>query len=141
MCWSVGRIGKYFVSNELQTSRITQNLSNDVFIVNNIINIYIFTDTFIRIMFHLLTAENSPDFNWKVDMYGVISHLYIIQLCIFLIFFLIDSHDQWAQSRVSSKGQIFSILLHLIPCFSNLYIIDRKNSRLPSRTVCATYLD
>ena len=52
-----------------------------------------FTDTIIWKMFCFLTAENKPAFQKNVDMHGGRSHLYLLQVCIWLIFCFIDIHD------------------------------------------------
>ena len=57
-------------------------------------------------MSHLLSAYNRPGFQWNVDTYGGRSHLYILQVCIWLTYCFIDIHDGWAQSQVSSKVQL-----------------------------------
>ena len=60
-------------------------------------------------MYRLLTANNRPGFQWNVDMYGGRSHIYLQQLCIWLIYCFIEINDGQAQSRVSSKGHLLFI--------------------------------
>ena len=60
-------------------------------------------------MSHLFTADNRPGFQWNVNTYGGISHLYLLQFCICLIYCLIDIHDGRSQSQVSSNGQVLFI--------------------------------
>ena len=91
-------------------------------------------------MSHFLTADNMSVFQWNVDTYGGRSHLYLLQLCIWLIYCLIDIHDGRAQSQVSSKRTHFAYLLRPNQYVSNMYILD-LNPRLSSYTIGVTYLD
>ena len=59
--------------------------------------IYIFADTFIWLISHFVTADTRPAFQWNVDVYVGRIHIYIMQLCIWLIFWFTDSHDHWAR--------------------------------------------
>ena len=88
-------------------------------------------------MFSFLTSENSQEFQWNVDMYAGISHIYLLQLWIWIIYCFIDRHDLRAQSGVSSKRQILFILLRSI---SYLYILD-LNPRLSSHMIGVRYSD
>ena len=108
-----------------------------IHIVVKFMYIYNFIDTFIWIVFHFLNDDNRPYFQQKVYRYGGISHPYLLQLCIWLIFF-IGVHDCWAQSQLSSKVQILFVLLRSNPYISNLYILN-QNSRLPYHTICVTH--
>ena len=78
-----------------------------------------------------------PDYQWNVDTYGGRSHIYLLRLCIWLIFYYINIHDRHSISQVSSKWHILFILLHFNTYISNMYIMNR-NSRLPSHTICVT---
>ena len=72
-------------------------------------SICIFLGTVICLMSHLLTADIRPGFQLNVDKYGKRSHIYLFQLCIWLIYCLIGIHDGRAQSQVSSKRQFLFI--------------------------------
>ena len=50
------------------------------------LGLYILTGTIIWIMSCFLTAKNRPVFQWSVYTYVGRSHLYLLQLCIWLIF-------------------------------------------------------
>ena len=63
----------------------------------------------IWLIYHLLNADNRPVFQWIMDTYEERSHLYLLQLCTWIIYCLIDIHDGQAQSQVSSKGQLLFI--------------------------------
>ena len=91
-------------------------------------------------MSHLLTADNRPEFQWNVNTYVGRSRIYLLQLCVWLIYCLIDIHDGRAQSQVSSKRTHFVYLLRPNQYVSNMYILDR-NPRLSSYTIGVTYLD
>ena len=93
----------------------------------------------IWIVFSFMTANTWPYLWWNVDTYGIISYLYYIQLCIWLIFCLVDIHDHQAQSWVSSKGYMLFVLLYCNSYISNLYILD-QNSKLTSHMTCVLYL-
>ena len=103
--------------------------------------IYIYlTDMFIWLMFSFVTANTGPDFQWNVDTYDGRINLYLLQLCVWIIFCFIEIHDHRAQSWVSSKLHLLFILLSSNLYISNMYILY-QNSRLPSHTICAVYLD
>ena len=87
-----------------------------------------------------LNVNNRPLLQWNVDVYCKRSHLYLLQLCTWIIFCLFDIHDRLAHSWVSSKGHILFILLCSNPYISNLYILD-QNPRLLSHTIGVTYSD
>ena len=53
--------------------------------------IYMFMDMIFWIMFHILASENRPAFQWNVDIYCGISPLYLLQLCIWIICFLLTT--------------------------------------------------
>ena len=46
-----------------------------------------------------------------MDTYGGISHIYLLQLCVWIICCFIDCNYGRAQSRVSSKGHILFIFI------------------------------
>ena len=105
-------------------------------------NVYFsFMDTFIWFMFNFLTAKNRPYFQLNMDTHGRRSHIYLLQLCIWIVFlYFVYSHDHWYQSWVSSKIWLLLILLCSNPYISNMYILN-QSPRLPYHTICVTYLD
>ena len=70
----------------------------------------------------------------------VVEVLYIFHCCLFGLHFFVDIHDHLEKSQMSSKWHILFVLLRPNPYVSNMCILD-QNSRLPSHTICVTYLD
>ena len=98
--------------------------------------LYIFTCTIIWIMSHFLTADNGPVFQWNVGKYGGKSHIYHLHLHIWIICCCIDSNEGGAQSRVSSKIQLYFSLLFSNSYVSNLFILDRNTKAIISQDWC-----
>ena len=90
-------------------------------------------------MSHLLTADNMPGFQWNMNTYGGRSHIYLLQLCVWLI---LAYWHPWRPSTITGviKRTAFVYLLCSNQYVSNLYILDR-NPRLSSSTIGVTYSD
>ena len=80
-----------------------------------------YTHMFIWLMFRFVTTKTRPDFQLNMDTYGGRSHLYFLQLYIWIIFCFIGRHDQQEQSYISSKVRILFILSRLNPYIYQMY--------------------
>ena len=105
-----------------------------------VMSVYCFMDTSIWFLFCIVTTDSRPDFQWNMDTFDGRRMIYLLQLCIWIIFCFIDSRDIWVQSQVSLKAQLLFIFFCSNPYISKFYSID-LNSRLPPHTIYVVYLD
>ena len=78
-------------------------------------------------------------FHWNMDMYGVISQIFILQLFIWLISFSLTAMTS-EHNHMCCRKHRFCFLFLSNPYILNMYIIG-LNSRLQSQTIYVTYLD
>ena len=117
LCLSMAEYRKYissrciFISSFVSlTNYVGQKLNNLMWLCMAGYRNYIYIlGTIIWLMSHILTAYNRPGFQWNVNTHGGRSHIYLLLLCIWIIYCIIDIHDVRAQSQVSSKGQLLFI--------------------------------